>query len=340
MSEEERPVSFAPPEAPPEPKREIDRDLGLGARVAQQSQRRFLNHDGSFNVRRQGLSFFRSLSLYHTLLTMTWPRFFLATGGAFMAYNTLFAVLYFLCGKGALLGAGGMTAGERFTDAFFFSVQTAATIGYGHVSPHGLAANLLVTLESFFGLLGLALATGVLFSRFARPHARILFSEKAVLAPYRDISGLMFRVANERSNELLEVRATVSLSWRVRTPQGTLRRFHELALERREVVFFPLHWVVVHPIDETSPLWGVTREQFAERDAEVLVLLEGVDETFEQIVHARSSYKFDEVAWGAKFTDVYVRRPDALMAIDMRRLHEIEPAALPPPGTRTAPGAG
>jgi inward rectifier potassium channel len=330
VSEEERPV------APPDPKREIDRDLGLGTRVIQQSQRRFLNRDGSFTVRREGLSFFRSLSLYHWLLTVSWPRFFLATGGAFMAYNTAFALLYFLCGPGALLGAEGVTTGERLADAFFFSVQTAATIGYGHVSPHGLAANLLVTLESFFGLLGLALATGVLFSRFARPHARILFSETAVMAPYRDISGLMFRVANERSNELLEVRATVTLSWRVSTPQGLVRRFHELALERREVVFFPLHWVVVHPVDKDSPLWGVTREQFDESDAEVLVLLEGVDETFEQVVHARTSYKPDEVAWGARFTDIYLKRPDAPMAIDMRRLHETEPAALPPPGRQAA----
>jgi inward rectifier potassium channel len=146
----------------------------------------------------------------------------------------------------------------------------------------------------------------------------------------------MIRVANVRSNQLLEVRATVSLSWRQATPQGRQRRFHELALERRQIVFFPLHWVIVHPIDEQSPLWGITRAEFMASDAEVLVLLTAVDETFEQNVHARSSYKFDEVAWGAKFKDPYVRREDGLAAIDMRRLHDIEPAALPAPGTRAA----
>lgn len=314
---------------------DLDRDLGLGARVAQESRRRFLNPDGSFNARREGLSYFRSLSLYHALLTTTWPRFFLAVGVFFLAYNALFAALYFLCGPGALSGTTGVGTG-RFADDFFFSVHTSATIGYGTIAPRGLAANLLVTLEALFGLLGLALATGVLFSRFARPHARILFSRRAVVAPYHGVTGLMFRVANERSNQLLEVRATVSLSWRETTPRGRERRFHELALERRRIVFFPLHWVVVHPIDENSPLWGATERQFAEADAEVLVLLEAVDETFEQTVHARTSYKFGEVVWGAKFTDPYVKRADGLPAIDMRRLNDIEPAALPPSGTRSA----
>jgi inward rectifier potassium channel len=132
------------------------------------------------------------------------------------------------------------------------------------------------------------------------------------------------------------VRATVSLSWREDTPQGRVRRFHELALERKQIVFFPLHWVIVHPIDETSPLWGATREQFMASDAEILVLLTAVDETFEQTVHARTSYRFDDVAWAAKFKDPYIKRPDALIAIDMRRLHDIEPAVLPAPGTRAA----
>jgi inward rectifier potassium channel len=318
-----------------EPPRDIDRDFGLGARVSQQSRLRFLNRDGSFNVHRRHLSFIRSLSLYHWLLTVGWARFFLAVGGFYLAYNTLFALGYYLCGPGALQGSTG-SVGGRMADCFFFSVHTSATIGYGSLSPHGLAANLLVTVEAFFGLLSLALATGVLFSRFARPHARILYSATAVVAPYRDVSGLMFRVVNQRHNEMVEVRATVSMSWRV----GATRRFHELELERRGVVFFPLHWVVVHPIDEKSPLWGVSAAQFADSDAEILVLLEGVDDTFEQTVHSRSSYKFDEVQWGARFTDIYLKRPDGeLDGIDVRRLDDTQPAALPPPGTR-APAAG
>ncbi|HET8645572.1 MAG TPA: potassium transporter, partial [Vicinamibacteria bacterium] len=165
---------------------------------------------------------------------------------------------------------------------------------------------------------------------------RILFSQRAVVAPYHGVSGFMFRIANLRSNQLVEVEATVSLGWWEQTAKGRQRRFHELALERKRVVFMPLHWVVVHPIDETSPLWGVTREQFLASEAEILVLLTAVDETFEQAVHARSSYKFDEVAWGWKFKDPYVTGDEATIAIDMRRLHDIEPAALPAPGARAS----
>ena len=205
---------------------EIDRDFGLGARVSRHSGLRFLNRDGSFNVKRRHLSFVRSLSLYHWLLTVSWTRFFVAVGAFYFLYNGLFATAYYLCGEAALQGTTG-SAGGRLADCFFFSVQTSATIGYGTLSPHGLWANLLVTVEAFFGLLSLALATGVLFSRFARPHARILYSRTAVVAPYRDASGLMFRVLNQRHNELVEVRATVSLSWRERTPQGDERRTQE-----------------------------------------------------------------------------------------------------------------
>jgi inward rectifier potassium channel len=330
VSEEGREHQAAAPQVP--------NDFGLGARVAQQSRQRLLNRDGGFNVRREGLSYFESLSLYHALLTTSWPRFFAFVGGIYLAYNLLFGAGYFLCGPDALAGTSGHTARERFAEAFFFSVHTSATIGYGSISPRGLAANLLVTVEAFFGLLTLALATGVLFSRFARPQARITFSRQAVVAPYRDVTAFMFRIANARSNQLLEVEATVNLGWRDPTAGDRTRRFHELALERTRIAFFPLHWVVVHPIDERSPLWGVTREQFAESEAEVFVLLTAVDETFEQKVHARSSYKPDEVAWGTRFADMYVRRDDGIISADMRKLHDIEPAALPPAGARATAG--
>jgi len=316
------------------PGRELDRDLGLGSRVSQQTHNRFLNRDGTFNVRREGYSFFRSLSLYHQLLTIGWPQFFLATGGTYLVYNALFATLYYLCGPGALTGSTAASPGARFAECFFFSVQTAATIGYGQIAPHGLAANLFMTVESFFGLLGLALATGILFSRFARPQAAVAFSHRAVVAPYRGLSGLMFRIANERHSELLEVTATVNLSWLPPGGSDDQRQFRELALERKKITFFPLHWVVVHPIDETSPLWGMDREAFLAADVELFVLLTATDETFEQTVHARSSYKGQEIEWGARFRDMYTQHEDGSLGTDLRRLHDTEPAPLPPPGTR------
>jgi len=306
------------------PKDDPNQDLGLGSRVAQQSRQRFLNRDGSFNVSRRGLSLFRSLSLYHWLLTVTWTRFFLLIALAYFAVNAFFGAGYYLCGPGALQGAAQGGPSDRFAEAFFFSVQTLATIGYGRLSPHGLPANLLVTFEALVGLMGFALATGLLFARVSRPSAKILFSERAVVAPYRGITGFMFRIVNERSSQLTEVEATVSLGLWEKVGGAPVRKFHELSLERKRVVFMPLHWVVVHPIDESSPLHGMSAQDFAASDAEVLILLTAMDETFSQTVHARSSYKPEEVVWGARFADMFHPSPDGRISIDVGKLHQIE----------------
>jgi inward rectifier potassium channel len=306
---------------------QVDQDLGFGTRLAQQSRARFLNRDGSFNVVRTGLPFYRTLGAYHALLTMSWPRFFALIAFGYFAANVIFAGAYLLCGPGALSGTSARTHEERMLEDFFFSVQTLATIGYGSVAPKSLAANLLVTVEALFGLMGFALATGLLFARFSRPDLRIAFSRKAVVAPFRGGTALMFRLVNEHNNQLTDVHATVTLS-RVES-EGALRvrRFHELSLHRRGVVFLPLHWVVVHPIDETSPLRGVSAEEFAAADSEVLILLTATDETFFQVVNVRSSYKPDEVAWGASFVDMFLpRAPDGRVGIDLRKLHDVEPA--------------
>jgi inward rectifier potassium channel len=305
---------------------DINKDLGLGSRVAQGSHERFLNRDGSFNVRRGGLPFFRTLNMYHALLSMSWARFYLLLALGYFVANFFFASMYLTCGYDAFRGAEGVTIVERFWEAFFFSVQTLATIGYGRISPNSFAANIVVTFEALVGLLGFALATGLLFARFSRPHAKIIFSHNAIVAPYKNGTALEFRIANERSNELIEVTATVSLS-RLESVNGkTMRKFYPLSLERQKVVFMPLHWVIVHPITETSPLYAVTKEEFNNADSEVLILLTGVDETFSQAVHARSSYKTTEVVWGAKFGDVFIESKTGRISIDMKRIHDIERA--------------
>ena len=313
-----------PSTAPVVPPEEATRDLGFGGRVTQLSRTRFLNRDGSFNVVRSGVPFLRSLSLYHALLTVSWPAFFGLVVAAYFVTNVLFATGYVLCGPGALRGAAAATPADRISEAFFFSVQTLATIGYGRVTPNGLPANLLITVEALIGLLGFAVATGLLFARISGPSARVVFSRRAVIAPYQGATALMFRIANERSNELLEVEATVTLA-RLETLGGTtLRRFHPLRLERRRVVFLPLHWVIVHPIDEASPLHGETREGFEASDPEILVLVTAIEETSAQTVHARSSYKQHEVVWGARFRDMFQDSADGRLRVDMRRIHEIE----------------
>jgi inward rectifier potassium channel len=299
-------------------------DLGLGSRVAQQSRLRFLNRDGTFNVKRKGLSSIKSLTLYHWLLTMSWAKYFSIILVAYLIANVLFAWGYILCGPDALHGSETAGEAERLLDAFFFSVQTSATIGYGRISPNGLAANILVTIEALSGLLGFALATGLLFARFSRPNTKIIFSNHAVIAPYKNMTAFMFRIANQRSSQLIEAQVTVVLSRTENINGKPTRKFYPLHLERDRVSFFPLHWVIVHPIDDESPFYEVTREAFIQSEPEVLILLSAVEETFSQTVHTRSSYKNDEIVWGAKFADMYVPDDDGMMAIDLNKLHAIE----------------
>ncbi len=289
-----------------------------------------LNRDGTFNVSREGMPFLRAFSPYHAMLTLSWPWFYAVVIAAYLVVNGLFATAFFLCGPEALSGTAPTTTAGRALDCFFFSVQTIATIGYGRISPVGIAANVLVAVEAFVGLLGFAMATALAFARFSQPRAKVLFSEKAVIAPYRGINAFEFRIINERNNQLIEVEAKVMFS-RLETHDGKrVRRFDSLPLERSKVAFFPIQWVVVHPIDEASPLRGLSQQDLAASNAEFFILLTGVDETFAQTVHARSSYRFDEVVVGAKFVDMYRKAGDGTR-VDMRRFHDIEDAPLPVP---------
>jgi inward rectifier potassium channel len=193
---------------------------------------------------------------------------------------------------------------------------------------------MLVTIEALVGLMYQALATGLLFARFARPTAAIVFSQRAIVAPYAGIQALEFRIANRRRrNEIIELGAQVLYTAFERTGDGHLvRRYHLLPLERNKVTFFPLSWTIVHPIDENSPLAGKTPADLEREQAEILVLLTGVDETYEQTVHARTSYRADEIVWNARFQPVFRgESPSQLLAVDVSRLHEI--VRLKPDGT-------
>lgn len=306
------------------------RDLGFGAVVSRESQQRLLNRDGSFNVERSGLRFWSSFSAYHAMLTIPWWQFFLATAALYLAVNAGFADAYLACGPGALgSNAAGMEH-HTYLRAFFFSVQTLSTIGYGQVIPVGTAANALVTLESLVGLLGFAIVTGLLFARFSRPTAKMLFSRHAVIAPYRHITAVEFRVANARSNELIEVAAKVLLSRFEQIDGIRTRRYYSLELERSGVTFLPLTWTVVHPINQGSPLYLETPESLRNSQSEFLVLLSGFDETFSATVHTRTSYVPNEVLWGYRFANAFVisRSASNKVAVDMRQFDKVEPAQL------------
>ncbi len=300
-----------------------EKDLGFGSVVGGANEKRLLNRDGSFNPRREGMPLFTRLYPYHLLLTISWRGFFLLVVSGYLLANVVFALAYLACGRGAIGGLAPELFGGVFGRAFFLSVDTIGTIGYGNVYPIGTAANLIVMVESLSGLLGLALGTGILFARFSRPTAAIVFSSRAVVGPYRGKTGFMFRLTNARANQLIELEAKVLFS----RMDGLSRQYDQLTLERTRVVFFPLSWTIVHPIDEKSPMWGMTADELAKRDAEFLVLMSGVDETFSQVVHARTSYKPLEIIFGHHFVNIYNPvRADGTVSIDVRKLGHTEPA--------------
>ncbi|HSY50902.1 MAG TPA: ion channel [Thermoanaerobaculia bacterium] len=314
---------------PAPPLKDADLDLGFGSVVARESRKRLLNRDGTFNVRRVGLGYWEALSTYHYFLNISWPLFLAYVTGSYVVLNALFGAAFVACGKDALTGFANEGAMERFSQAFFFSVHTLATIGYGNIVPVTFAANLLVAFESLVGLLGFAIVAGIMFARFARPRAEIAFSKVAIVGPYRDKTALMFRIVNKKRNEIVEMGATVLLALRKRDHSSvTDREFIPLKLERERVVFFPLAWTIVHPIDESSPLKGCSADELRARDGELLILLDGFDETFSQTVHTRSSYKVDEIVWGAKFRNMFnPSESDGTISVDIRKLDDIERTA-------------
>jgi inward rectifier potassium channel len=272
---------------------------------------------------------------YHQLLTISWPRLFLLIIGFYVAINSLFAIGYYLDPDGVLNARPG-----SFADAFFFSVQTLATIGYGYMAPKSSISHVMVTIEAFAGVLMTALATGLMFAKFSRPTARVIFSDVAVIAPRDGVPTLMFRVANERANQIVEARMQVAIARTERTREGeVMRRFHDLPLSRQQNIIFALTWTVMHPIDERSPLHGTTLEDLAKDEAEIIVSLTGIDETMSQTVHARYSYLPSELRWFHRFVDIVGRTEQGKRFIDYTKFHDTH--ALPTSGVVPAtPGPG
>jgi inward rectifier potassium channel len=283
------------------------------------SIRRIIDKNGEFNVKRKGMNW-RDVNPYLYMINTSWPRFLVDVFAAYMVMNLLFAGAYWMVGVEHLRGAEAPTAWGRFMNAFFFSAHTLTTVGYGSISPEGVAANSVAALEALFGLMTFALATGLLFGRFSRPAARLGFSKHILVAPYGDSMSIQFRIANRRSNNLMELEARVLLMT-VEYVNGQLqRKYAALSLERPTVLFLPLTWTLVHAIDETSPLYRKTPEELAALQAEFLVLVKGFDDTFYQVLHTRHSYRHDEMIWNARFEPAFNTDEDGDLVLEIDRL--------------------
>jgi len=260
----------------------------------------------------------RFMDFYHTLLTVTWPWFFFQLAAAFVVINLAFATLYVIDRNGIANARPG-----SFADAFFFSVQTLGTLGYGVMAPRTLYANLLVTVESFSGILTIALFTGIIFARFSRPFARVVFSKVAVVAPFDGVPTLMFRAANQRGEAIMDAGVAVTLARQHTTIEGiTMRRFQELKLLRANSSLFALSWTIMHPIDQDSPLYGLTPEDMEAQEMEIVVMLNGLDEILADRIYARHAYWADEIVWNRHFVDVISLTPAGERLVDLSRFHE------------------
>jgi inward rectifier potassium channel len=281
--------------------------------------RRTINKDGSFNVHRRGRTW-RDFHPYLQLINMSWPLFFLVLFLGYVLANTLFAIGYYLLGPVALAGVDEVTPGSRFLGDFFFSAHTLSTVGYGNIVPRNMASSVLSAFEAWVGVLSFAVAAGLLYGRVSRPSARFGFSDRALIAPYQDGHSLQFRVANRRANSLMDVGARVMLMTVEGAGGQQVRRYHLLKLERPEVMFLPLTWTVVHPIDQESPFWGKTPQDLERLQAEILILVKAYDDTFSQTVLARQSYRHDEIAWGKRFAPAFSVDARGDLVLELKRV--------------------
>jgi inward rectifier potassium channel len=256
---------------------------------------------------------------YHWLLDLRWWASVAFIIGLLLVANLVFAVAY-------LATDSIESSGGTFLDAFFFSVQTMGTIGYGVMHPRGVAGNVLMTAESFVSVLVVALATGLTFAKFSRPSARILFSKVAVIHPMEGVPTLAFRVANERGNHVADAQMRVAIMRSETTREGhTMLRMHDLVLVRDRSPAFQRTWAVMHVIDEKSPLYGKTPHQLDADQTEIIVTLTGLDATTGQTIQARHAYLDDEIVWGARHVDVLSRTEKGKIRLDYSKFHDTKP---------------
>lgn len=301
-----------------------NRELGFGTKTSGQ-RTRLINKDGSFNIDRIELSGWNSISIYHALVTMSWRKFNFVVLLYFIIINLVFAALYYFTGVEGLKGVEATSEFDKFLEAFFFSTQTFSTVGFGRISPSGHLTSSIAAIESLVGLLGFALATGLLYGRFSRPKAKIIYSRNAIIAPFKEGTAFQFRLANMiRNSQISDMNCRVTVA-KLEIENGVkVRRFRPLELEIKNIIFFPMTWTINHPIDENSPLFGMNSKDMEEADVEFMISLNGFDDTFSQTVTSRYSYTHEELIYGAKWISVFGQNSHGQTLQDLNKINDFE----------------
>lgn len=286
---------------------------------------RLLNIDGTPNIEKRGIGFFERTSWFHSMLSISGWRFFLIILFFYIAVNLIFTFIYYLIGVEHLIGLKTSSESEKLMEAFFFSTQTYTTVGYGRISPSGFAMNIVSSFHALIGLLSFAVATGLMYGRFSRPKAFIKFAENAVIAPYKEISALMLRLAPFKNTTLTDAEAKITMALIIEEDGKTTNRFFNLDLELKNINSLTLSWTIVHPITEESPLYNFNEEDFKNAKGEFIVFIKAFDDMFSNTVIARTSYTFDEVRYGVKFIPMFHRdneRDTTILDLDKLNLFE------------------
>ena len=283
---------------------------------ADTADNRFVNKDGSYNLRKSGLGLIKRFSIFQTMLTIPRWKFIVVILLFYVAINLLFTSVYLLVGTDQLQGMIGATPWIKFKEVFYFSTQTFTTVGYGRVNPIGDGVNIVASLESLTGLLSLAIGTGLIYGRFARPRAYLIFSEHALISPYKDGTALMFRFVNYKDkHSLTDVELKLTVGLKITENGNLIYNYYTLPLERDKVDSLPMNWTVVHPIDENSPFNGFTQEDMQNADVEVYALIRGFDDVFSDMVQQRISYTYNEIRFKRKFIPMFKESEDGKTTI-------------------------
>ncbi len=287
------------------------------------SSGRVLNKDGSSNVVKSGISYFRRVSLFHTLINMNFASFILLALGIFAVINVLFAFIYFLIGVEQIGIKSGQSIAEQLYECFFFSAQTITTVGYGIMHPQSIATNIFATFEAVFGWMAFAVLTGLIYGRFAKPKAYLMFSKNALISPYKDAQALMFRMAPYKNNTLTEAEVLLNITFRIYENDKIVNKFLPLKAELAKISALSLNWTVVHAIDEESPLYGMCKEDYEINATELMVFVKAFDEHFSNTVQQRTSYSADDIIHGAKFAQMFRQSDDKRSTIlELDKLHD------------------